>query len=233
MTNLNPQEIDKFNAMASRWWDPEGPCKLLHELNPFRVKFIETHTPIKEQKILDVGCGGGILTESLSFAGGNLTGLDMACDAIEVARAHAHETGLNIHYVVDSLEHFAKTHREAFDMLTCLELIEHVPDPKSLVGTCASLVKPGGYLYFSTLNRTPKSFLYAILGAEYLLKLVPKGTHSYEHFIKPSELRCWARDAHLQFEALQGLEYHPLSQRFSLSDDVSVNYLMMFQRSIL
>lgn len=225
--NVDPAEIEKFSALASKWWDPNSEFKPLHEINPLRLQWIESIVGnLNSKKILDIGCGGGILAESMAAKGAEVTGIDLAERSLKIARLHSLETGIEVSYEHISAEDMALQHPEKFDVITCMEMLEHVPNPASIIHACAKLVKPGGLVFFSTLNRNPKSFLFAIIGAEYLLSLVPKGTHSYESFIKPSELARCAREAHLELIELKGLEYNPLSKHYSLTQDSSVNYLM-------
>lgn len=225
--NVDPAEIEKFSALASKWWDPNSEFKPLHEINPLRLQWIESIVGnLNSKKILDIGCGGGILAESMAAKGAEVTGIDLAERSLKIARLHSLETGIEVSYEHISAEDMALQHPEKFDVVTCMEMLEHVPNPASIIHACAKLVKPGGLVFFSTLNRNPKSFLFAIIGAEYLLSLVPKGTHSYESFIKPSELARCAREAHLELIELKGLEYNPLSKHYSLTQDSSVNYLM-------
>lgn len=224
--NVNPSEIEKFNAIANTWWDSDGPCKTLHDINPVRLEFIQQHTDVKDKQILDIGCGGGILTESLAKAGAHLTGLDQATQVITIAKQHAKQQKLAIDYQVASLEDYATIHPHQFDIVTCMELLEHVPNPAELIKACQQAVKPNGYVFFSTLNRTPKAYLYAILGAEYLLKLLPKHTHDYRQFIKPSELHRNLRAQQLQCLALQGFSYNPITRQAYLCRDIQVNYLV-------
>lgn len=228
--NVHPHEIDKFAALAERWWDPLGEFKTLHAINPLRLRFIGEHADIEGARILDVGCGGGILTEGLAKDGAQALGIDLSEDLIDVADLHALESGVSAKYRKISAEALAQEQPEAFDHVTCMEMLEHVPDPSSIVEACARLVKPGGKVFFSTLNRKPKAYLLAIVGAEYLLRMLPKGTHDYATFIKPSELSRWARAAGLDLIAVAGVEYHPLSRRFALGNDVDVNYLAAYQR---
>lgn len=227
MNNINPNELDKFNAMAQDWWNPQGACKPLHRLNPIRIKYLSDHVPIHGQALLDVGCGGGIFTEALARTGAHVTGLELASDVIEVARAHAVDSKLDIEYIQQDVESYASEHAGAFDVVSALEMLEHVPDPASVVQACSELVKPGGHVFFSTLNRHPMAFLQAIVGAEYLLNMVPKGTHSYGEFIKPSELEAMMSKAGLRLKHLSGLSYNPLNDRFTLSRRVWVNYFMI------
>lgn len=225
--NVDPAEIEKFSALASKWWDPTSEFKPLHEINPLRLEWIENQVgTLDNKKILDIGCGGGILAESMATKGAHVTGIDLAERSLKVARLHSLETGIKVHYQHISAEDMAAAHPAQFDVVTCMEMLEHVPNPASIIHACSKLVKPGGWVFFSTLNRNPKSFLFAILGAEYILNLVPKGTHQYETFIKPSELVRSAREAHLVPQQIKGLEYNPLSKHYSLSDDSSVNYLI-------
>lgn len=228
-SNIDPAEINKFNKLAAAWWDPHGQCKPLHDINPLRVSFIMQHCSIADKKIIDIGCGGGILTESLAREGALLTGIDMSPDALMIANTHAQSNHLTIEYQQTTAEAFATQHPQQFDIVTCMELLEHVPDPISIIRSCARLVKPHGHIFFSTLNRNLKSYAMAIIGAEYLLKMLPQGTHDYAKFIKPSELEGWIRGEHLQLKALGGISYNPLIRSYSLSDDVSVNYLAYCQ----
>lgn len=228
--NVDPQEVQKFSDLAESWWDPKGPYQTLHEINPLRLKFIQTHVELKDKNILDVGCGGGILTESLAELGAKVTGIDQSVPALEVARKHNHQS-LDIQYYEAEAETLAENSPYSFDIVTCFEVLEHVPDPISLVSACAKLVKPNGHVFFSTLNRNLKSYLFGIVAAEYLLKLLPKGTHEYGKFIRPSELVAWARDVNLKVVELMGIGYQPLSKRYFLTDDIDVNYLGYFKAS--
>jgi len=228
--NVDLTEIEKFDEIASQWWDPEGPCKPLHDLNPHRLDFIQSSCLLPNQTILDVGCGGGILTEALSQVSSHVWGIDQAPKALEVAKKHAASLLHPPHYELSTVEAFAEKYPAHFDVITCMELLEHVPDPLSVIGACATLLKPGGDIFFSTLNRTTKAFLQAIIGAEYCLKLLPKGTHDYARFIRPSELTEWARSQKLILKNISGIQYHLLRKTFSLCADVSVNYLIHFQR---
>lgn len=230
MSNVDTQEIRKFDELASRWWDPEGEFKPLHRLNPLRTDYVTGHANVAGNAVLDVGCGGGILAEALAQAGAKVTGIDMASAPLAVAQLHMHKSGLDIRYLETHAEALAETEAGAFAVVTCMEVIEHVPDPESLIRACADLTQPGGDLFFSTLNRNLKSFLFAIVGAEYVLNMLPKGTHEYDKFIKPSELRRWARAAELEFADITGIVYEPLSGRFRLDSDVDVNYLMHFRK---
>ncbi len=229
--NVDQQEIRKFDELASRWWDPDGEFKPLHRLNPLRTRYVAERAELAGRRVLDVGCGGGLLSESLAREGADVTGIDMAAGPLAVARLHQHKSGLQeIRYLETHAEALAAAEPASYDVLTCMEVIEHVPEPASLLHACAALTRPGGQLFFSTLNRTPKAFALAIVGAEYIMRMLPKGTHEFEKFIRPSELRRWATDAGLSFEGIRGVIYHPFSQSFELGDDVSVNYLMHFSR---
>jgi 2-polyprenyl-6-hydroxyphenyl methylase/3-demethylubiquinone-9 3-methyltransferase len=225
-SNVDPAEIAKFSLMAQDWWNPFGSCKPLHDINPLRFEFVEKYCPLGGKKILDVGCGGGILTESLARAGCKVTGIDLSEDAIEVAKNHANEQDLEIDYQVSSVEDLAVDHAHQFDVVTCMELLEHVPDPASIIHACAQLLKPNGHVFFSTINRNPKAYLYAVLGAEYLLKLLPKGTHHYEKFLRPTEMFTMLQAENLQLSHMAGIKYHPIFKTYKLTRDVSVNYLM-------
>ncbi|AXT40197.1 bifunctional 2-polyprenyl-6-hydroxyphenol methylase/3-demethylubiquinol 3-O-methyltransferase UbiG [Alteromonas sp. BL110] len=228
MTNVDQQEINKFSELASRWWDPEGEFKPLHLINPLRLDFINQHSEgLFDKEVVDIGCGGGILAESMARAGAIVTGLDMAEASLEVAKLHGLESGIKVDYVCSTAEAFAQTNAGKFDVVTCMEMLEHVPDPASVVMACAKLVKPGGHVFFSTLNRNLKSYLMGILGAEYILKLVPKGTHDHGKFIKPSELMAMTDQAGLLPRDMTGLHMDPISQGFYLSsNNVDVNYLL-------
>ena len=229
--NVNPDEIDKFSALAGRWWDPRGEFKTLHAVNPLRIQFIRSHAELSGAKILDVGCGGGILSEGLAKAGASVTAIDLGGELLSVARDHAKDSDLTIDYRQISVEALAEEMPEAFDHVTCMEMLEHVPDPASVVRACAQLVKPGGRIFFSTLNRKLKAYLLAIVSAEYLLNMIPKGTHDFSTFIKPSELTRWARQNELELLGLEGVTYNPLTSQFSLSlKDIDVNYLAAFEK---
>jgi 2-polyprenyl-6-hydroxyphenyl methylase/3-demethylubiquinone-9 3-methyltransferase len=228
--NFDPQEIAKFEELASRWWDPESEFKPLHEINPLRLEYIDRRSSLNGKKVVDVGCGGGILAESMAHKGANVLGIDMGKAPLSVAQLHKLETGAELEYQQITAEELAKEEEGQYDVVTCMEMLEHVPDPSSVIASCCKLVKPGGHVFFSTINRNPKSYLFAIVGAEYILKMLPKGTHDYSKFIKPSELESWARDADLHLRELTGMSYNLLSKKYSLGHDVDVNYLMHFQK---
>lgn len=224
--NVDPIELEKFSALASRWWDPSSEFRPLHEINPLRLDWIDGRFPVKGQEVLDVGCGGGILAEAMGRRGAKVSGIDLAEKSIRVAQLHSMESGVPVDYHVISTEDFAQQHPGRFDLVTCMEMLEHVPDPAAVVKSCADLARPGAGLVFSTINRNPKSWLFAIVGAEYVLRLLPKGTHSYEKFIRPSELARFAREAGLEVVELIGMTYNPLTKVYSLSRDTDVNYIM-------
>ena len=227
MANVDTAEIAKFEALASRWWDKNSEFKPLHDINPLRANFIDERSPVAQKKIIDVGCGGGILAESLAQRGASVTGIDMGEAPLAVARLHALESGVELTYEQITAEDKAAQRPGEFDVVTCMEMLEHVPDPASVVRACAQLVKNGGDVYFSTINRNPKAYAFAILGAEYILKLLPKGTHEYSKFIRPSELAQWLRAAGLELQAITGMTYNPLTKHYKLNpNDVSVNYLL-------
>ena len=228
--NVDAAEVAKFEALASRWWDPDGEFRPLHEINPLRLDWIRQHVDLAACKTLDVGCGGGILAESMANAGAIVTGVDMAKGSLSVARLHQIESGAEVEYQQATAEEMATKHAAEYDVVTCLEMLEHVPSPPQVIASIAELVRPGGHVFFSTINRNPKSFLFAIVGAEYLLKLLPAGTHEYQKFIRPSELESWAREAKLQLRSSIGMQYNPISKQYSLGPNLDVNYLMYFQR---
>lgn len=229
--NVDEAEIAKFEALADRWWDPTGEFKPLHDINPLRLDFIDARAGLAERRVIDVGCGGGILAEAMAHRGAWVTGIDLGEAPLAVARRHAEQSGVDVDYRRISVEEMAEQHPGAFDVVTCLEMLEHVPDPASVVRACARLAKPGGQLVFSTINRQPKAYALAVIGAEYLLRMLPRGTHDYARFIRPSELAAWSRDAGLEIREQTGLTYHPLTRRYRLSpNDVSVNYLMHCRR---
>jgi len=222
--NADPAEIEKFSALAHRWWDPQGEFRPLHELNPLRLGWIDGLAPLAGKAVLDVGCGGGILAEAMARLGATVTGIDLSEKPLKVAQLHLLESGLAVHYELVSAEEKAANSPGEFDVVTCMELLEHVPDPASTVAACAKLAKPGGRVFFSTLNRNPKSYLFAVIGAEYLLKLLPRGTHDYARFIRPSELSRWCRSAGLQPVELKGMTYNPITNQYRLGEDCDVNY---------
>ena len=228
--NVDAAEVAKFDALASRWWDPEGEFRTLHEINPLRLDWIRQHADLAGARALDIGCGGGILAEAMAGAGASVTGIDMADKPLGVARLHQLESGAEVEYLKSTAEDLATRHSGQFDVVTCLEMLEHVPSPSRVIASVAELVRPGGHVFFSTINRNPKSFLFAIVGAEYVLRLLPAGTHEYQKFIRPSELESWARAAGLQHRASTGLHYNPLTREYSLGPNVDVNYMMYFRR---
>lgn len=230
MSNVDPVELEKFSNLAHRWWDPEGEFRPLHDINPLRLDWIARHAALEGAAVLDVGCGGGILAEAMARRGARVTGIDLSDKALRVAELHLHESSLSIHYQKANVEDYALAHAEAFDIVTCMELLEHVPDPASMVAACARLLRPGGQVFFSTINRNAKSYLFAVVGAEYILGLLPKGTHDYMRFIKPSELARWSRAAGLRVDELIGMTYNPLTRRYRLGSDCDVNYLQRATR---
>ncbi len=231
-TNADPQELAKFSELAHRWWDPESEFRPLHQINPLRLDWICGLVPLAGKRVLDVGCGGGILSDAMARRGADVLGIDLASKPLKVAQLHAMEAGTpSVHYREVAAEALAAESPAAFDVVTCMEMLEHVPDPSSVVRACATLVKPGGWVFFSTINRNPKSFLFAIVGAEHVLKLLPKGTHEYARFIRPSELTRWCRDAGLDASATRGLEYNPITRRYWLSADTSVNYMIACRKA--
>jgi 2-polyprenyl-6-hydroxyphenyl methylase/3-demethylubiquinone-9 3-methyltransferase len=230
-TNVDPAELAKFSELAHRWWDVNSEFRPLHQINPLRLDWIQTLASLKDKQVLDVGCGGGILSDAMARAGAHVTGIDLATKSLKVAQLHALETQTpNVSYREVSAEAFAAEKPASFDVVTCMEMLEHVPDPASVVKACATLVKPGGWVFFSTLNRNPQSFLFAIVGAEYVLNLLPKGTHEYAKFIRPSELAGFCREAGLQTQASRGLQYNPLTRRYWLDGNTRVNYMLATQR---
>jgi 2-polyprenyl-6-hydroxyphenyl methylase / 3-demethylubiquinone-9 3-methyltransferase len=227
MLNADPQELAKFSELAHRWWDPDSEFRPLHQINPLRLDWIDGHAPLAGKRALDVGCGGGILSDSMARRGASVLGIDLASKPLRVAQLHAIEAGTaSVEYREVAAEALAAESPASFDVVTCMEMLEHVPEPASVVGACSALVKPGGWVFFSTINRNPKAFLMAIVGAEYVLELLPKGTHEYARFIRPGELAQWCRDAGLDLIDARGLEYNPITRRYRLSADTSVNYLM-------
>lgn len=228
--NVDQSEIAKFSALAHRWWDPNSEFKPLHAINPLRLSWMKSFVNFEDKKVVDIGCGGGILAESLAQSGADTTGIDLSEKALKVAELHALEVGANLTYRAISAEDLAQEQAEQYDVVTCMEMLEHVPDPASVVRACATLCKPGGILFFSTLNRNPKSYLFAIIGAEYVLRLLPKGTHEYAKFIKPSELVHFTRAAGLEMLGMKGLGYNPITQVYSLNDNVDVNYMIAVRK---
>jgi 2-polyprenyl-6-hydroxyphenyl methylase/3-demethylubiquinone-9 3-methyltransferase len=222
--NADPAELAKFGALAHRWWDPQGEFRPLHQLNPLRLAWIDGLAPLAGKRVLDVGCGGGILSEAMARLGASVTGIDLSEKPLKVAQLHLLESGLSVSYEKISAEDLSKTEPETFDVVTCMELLEHVPDPASSVAACARLAKPGGRVFFSTINRNPKAYLFAVIGAEYLLGMLPRGTHDYARFIKPSELSRWCRGAGLEPLELTGMTYNPITDQYRLGDDCDVNY---------
>ena len=224
--NVDPSEIQKFEDLASRWWDPESEFRPLHAINPLRTQYINLHSPVKGLKVLDVGCGGGLISEAMAAFGAQVTGIDMGEAPLSVAKLHLLESGQTVEYLKITAEELAEHRAGEYDVVTCLEMLEHVPDPSSVIKACAELVKPGGDVYFSTINRNPKAWLFAIVGAEYVLNLLPRGTHEYDKLIKPSELDGWARDVELTTQRMTGLHYNPITQNYKLAPGVDVNYMM-------
>lgn len=230
-SNVDEREIAKFAELASRWWDPASEFKPLHDINPLRAGWIEQRATIAGSRLLDIGCGGGLLSEAMAHRGATVTGIDMGDAPLSVARLHLHESGLDIDYRHTSAEELAAAEPASFDVVTCLEMLEHVPDPASVVRACADLVRPGGDLFFSTINRNPKAWLFAVVGAEYLLNLLPRGTHDYRNFIRPSELAAWLREAGCELVEITGMSYNPITRSYRLGRDVDVNYLVHARRA--
>jgi 2-polyprenyl-6-hydroxyphenyl methylase/3-demethylubiquinone-9 3-methyltransferase len=228
--NVDHAEINKFEELASRWWDPHSEFKPLHDINPLRLEYINERAPLSGRSAIDVGCGGGLLSEGMAAMGAEVTGIDMGEAPLTVARLHRHESDLQVDYQRKTAEQMAAEHPGGFDLCTCLEMLEHVPDPASVIRACAELVRPGGDVFFSTINRNPKAYLFAILGAEYVLQMLPRGTHEYARFIRPSELERWARAAGLQLRDLTGMIYNPLTAQYKLGRDADVNYLAWFRK---
>jgi len=224
--NADPAELAKFDQLAHRWWDPQGEFRPLHEINPLRLEWIDRHAPLAGKRVLDVGCGGGILTEAMAQRGARVTGIDLSDKALRVAELHLLESRLSVMYEKASVDDFAARHAGEFDVVTCMELLEHVPEPAAMVVACARLVRAGGQVFFSTINRNPRSYLFAVIGAEYLLRLLPRGTHDYLRFVKPSELARWSRASGLRPDELVGMSYNPITRRYRLGADCGVNYFL-------
>jgi len=230
MTNADPHELQKFSDLAHRWWDPNAEFKPLHELNPLRLDWVDQHAHLAGKRVLDIGCGGGILSESMAGLGAIVKGIDLSSEALGVADLHSLESGVSVQYEEIAAEALAAREPASYDVVTCMEMLEHVPEPSAIVAACATLVKPGGWVFFSTLNRNVKSYLFAVIGAEYVARMLPKGTHDYARFIRPSELASSARDAGLHPADIKGITYGPLTRRFQLSNDTSINYLFACRR---
>lgn len=229
--NVDQAELQKFAELAHKWWDKNSEFKPLHEINPLRLNYIDEHAGLAGKRVLDVGCGGGILSESMSERGAEVMGIDLGEKALKVAQLHQYESNAKVEYRLVAVEELAQEIPESFDVVTCMEMLEHVPDPAAVVHACARLVKPGGKVFFSTINRNPKAYLFAVVGAEYVLSLLPRGTHEYEKFIKPSELAAWGRAAGLDVAGSKGMGYNPLTKQYKLNDDVSVNYILQTVKS--
>lgn len=225
MKNADAAELNKFGELAHKWWDKDSEFKPLHEINPLRLNYINDAAPLKGKRVLDVGCGGGILSESMAAKGADVVGIDLGEKALKVAQLHSLESGIKVDYRQLAAEALAELEPATYDIVTCMEMLEHVPDPSSIVSACAELVRPGGHVFFSTINRNPKAYAFAVLGAEYILNMLPKGTHDYAKFIKPHELASWGRQAGLSLNNQAGMSYNPITQHYALSQDVSVNYL--------
>ena len=232
MVNVDAAELNKFGEVAHKWWDKHSEFKPLHEINPLRLNYIDQAVGLAGKAVLDVGCGGGILSESMAVKGAIVTGVDLGEKALKVAQLHCLETGVMVNYRLVAVEKLAEEMPASFDVVTCMEMLEHVPDPASIILACSKLVKPGGAVFFSTINRSPKAYLFAVIGAEYILNMLPRGTHDYAKFIKPSELSSWARQADLSLVGTKGINYNPITQIYSLGDDVSVNYMLQMVKSI-
>jgi 2-polyprenyl-6-hydroxyphenyl methylase / 3-demethylubiquinone-9 3-methyltransferase len=228
--NADPLELQKFSDLAHRWWDPTSEFRPLHEINPLRLEWINARAPLAGKNVVDIGCGGGILAESMAKKGAKVTGIDLSEKALKVADLHSLESGVQVRYELISAEQLAAREAGSFDVVTCMEMLEHVPDPAAVVQACATLVKPGGHVFFSTINRNPKAYLFAVIGAEYVLRMLPKGTHDYAKFITPAELSQYARNAGMQIDGLKGMTYNPLTKIYSLNQDTDVNYLVACTR---
>jgi len=229
--NIDKDEIEKFNRIATRWWDVNGDFEPLHKINPLRLDFVSKNTKLEKKQVLDIGCGGGILSESMDNIGAFVTGIDMASDVIDIAKLHQNESGTNVNYQNISTEELASTNQSFYDVITCMEMLEHVPSPNDIISSCSSLLKDNGYVFFSTINRNFKSFVFAIIGAEHILKLLPVGTHQYSKFIKPSEIEEFARKSDLELVDTIGINYNPLMKKYYCSSDVDVNYIMCFKKT--
>ena len=229
--NVDNDEIEKFEKLASRWWDPNSEFKPLHDINPLRLDYIDGLAPLQDRRVIDIGCGGGLLSEGMAKRGASVIGIDMGKAPLTIARLHQHESGLDIDYRQTTAEQMAAEQAGSFDTVTCLEMLEHVPDPAGVIAACAQLIKEDGHVILSTINRNPKAYLFAVVGAEYLLRLLPRGTHDYTKFIRPSEMEGWARDSGLQLVDLCGMSYNPLTREYKLGTDVSVNYLACFRKA--
>jgi len=232
MANADPIELEKFSQLAHKWWDPNSEFKPLHDINPLRLGYIDRHAGLSGKTVLDVGCGGGILSESMAGLGANVTGIDLGDKPLQVAKLHLLESGLQVEYRKVAVEALAAEQPEHYDVVTCMEMLEHVPDPNSVISACAKLAKPGGWVFFSTLNRNPKSYLFAVIGAEYILNLLPRGTHDYAKFIKPSELAQFCRNAGLSLDNIIGMSYNPLTQAYSLGSNTDVNYMIACRKDL-
>lgn len=229
--NVDPQEIHKFKQLAARWWDPHGALKTLHDINPLRLDYVDQRAGLAGRDVIDVGCGGGILAEAMGQRAARVTAIDVADEPLTVARLHQAESGTNVTYIQSTPEALASQHKGSFDIVTCMELLEHVPDPSRVVKACAHLARPGGHLFFSTINRTPKAYLFAVIGAEYVLNMLPQGTHDYSRFIKPAELAAWCRANASHLVDITGLRYNPITRRYALGRDVDVNYFVHARRN--
>jgi 2-polyprenyl-6-hydroxyphenyl methylase / 3-demethylubiquinone-9 3-methyltransferase len=230
MTNADPHELQKFSELAHRWWDPRAEFKPLHDLNPLRLGWIDSHASLAGKRVLDIGCGGGILSESMATLGASVKGIDLSTEALGVADLHSLESGVTVEYEEIAAEAIAAREPGTFDVVTCMEMLEHVPDPAAIVEACKTLVKPGGWVFFSTLNRNAKAYLFAVVGAEYIARMLPRGTHDYARFIRPAELARFVRMAGLQAAQFKGITYHPIGKHFALSDDTSINYMLACRR---
>jgi 2-polyprenyl-6-hydroxyphenyl methylase/3-demethylubiquinone-9 3-methyltransferase len=230
MTNADPRELQKFSELAHRWWDPRAEFKPLHDLNPLRLKWIDSQARLAGKRVLDIGCGGGILTESMSLLGAQVKGIDLSTEALGVADLHSLDSGVAVEYEEIAAEAIAAREPGTYDVVTCMEMLEHVPDPAAIVAACATLVKPGGWVFFSTLNRNLKAYLFAVVGAEYIARLLPRGTHDYARFIRPAELAGFVRRANMQPDQFGGITYHPIGKHFELSSDTSINYMLSCRR---